>query len=307
MPTEIKRPIIFLGAGGSGTTVIHRAIAYHPELAWLNRPAAVFFPRRPAAMRLALRALDLPLAGKAIEPWLRPSECYEFWNRSFAGFARPIRDLVAADLTERTRARLHRAFAQVPTARRSRLAIKVTGWPRLGFLKALFPDALLIHVVRDGRAQVNTMLEKDFWWGWRGPENWRFGPLSPEQDRLWHKHDRSFVALAAINWNLLLDAFERTRSQIPETDLMEVRYEDFASDPAGITRQIADFAGLTWSSRFARSVESVQIREKTSWSSDLTSQQQDTMTACLSPYHMERYGYWESSLAAPQQVAAGGL
>ena len=186
------------------------------------------------------------------------------------------------------------------------MLIKITGWPRLGFLKTLFPDALLVHVVRDGRAQVNTMLGKDFWKGWQGPDNWRWGALTPEQERLWHSHDRSFVALAAINWNLLLDAFQATREHVEPADLIEVRYEDFAVEPTAVVRRIADAAGLSCSTSFERQVKSIGVRERSHWLTDLTEEQQDVLCACLSAEHMERYGYWTRNSDPPAHSALAG-
>jgi hypothetical protein len=47
------------------------------------------------------------------------------------------------------------------------------------------------------------------WWGWKGPENWRWGILPRELSTLWENHQKSFLALAAIQWIILEEAFSK--------------------------------------------------------------------------------------------------
>ena len=50
-----------------------------------------------------------------------------------------------------------RAAAQTcVSARRPRLLCKITGWPRIGFLHAVFPKREFINVIRDGRAVASS-------------------------------------------------------------------------------------------------------------------------------------------------------
>ena len=66
----------------------------------------------------------------------------------------------------------------------------MTGWPRAGFLHAVFPDARYVNVIRDGRAVANSWLQMDWWLGYRGPEHWHFGPLSDEHREVWERSGR---------------------------------------------------------------------------------------------------------------------
>ena len=81
---------------------------------------------------------------------------------------------------------------------RDRLLIKVAGWPWVGFFHVIFSDAKLIHVVRDGRAVANSLLNEAWWWGWRGPQNWRWGEMSAADHVTWQEHGRSFVAFTGL-------------------------------------------------------------------------------------------------------------
>jgi hypothetical protein len=161
------RPIILVGVGRCGSSLVHRLLAHHPRVAWISGLANKL-PGQPWINGAFMRAIDLPGVEPLLTRWIAPSEHYVFWERNFSGFRTPFRDLVADDLTVETAARLRRAFRPALTARRDRLLLKVTGWPRIGFLHEVFPEARFVHVVRDGRAVANSLLHVDFRWGGAG-------------------------------------------------------------------------------------------------------------------------------------------
>jgi hypothetical protein len=103
----------------------------------------------------------------------------QFLGALFTGFRRPCRDLLPQDVTLKKKEAIQNVVAQMLTRKRNRLVVKITGWPRIGFLKEIFPDAKFIHILRDGRAVANSYINVPFWWGWRGLANWRWGPLTP--------------------------------------------------------------------------------------------------------------------------------
>jgi len=287
----IERPIFIIGAGRSGSTIFHRLLCGHPEVAWLPGALLNRFPGRVGLARAVMRAVDYPLVGGVLERRLRPAECYPFWERLSRGFSSPCRDLVAGDVTEGSRQRIRSAAAQLLTKRRNRLLVKITGWPRIGFLSEVFDDALFIHVVRDGRAVVNSLLEVDFWRGWEGPENWRWGELSAAQREEWERSGRSFVVLAAIQWRMLVDAVERASAPLGEGRFMEIRYEDLCEDTAGVMKKVAGFCGLGWEGSFERAVSRYRLRNTNGgYRENLTLRQQAELETALGGY-LERYGY----------------
>ena len=93
----------------------------------------------------------------------------------------------------------------------------LTGWPRTGLLRAAYPDAKFVHVVRDGRSVANSWLQMGWWDGYRGPDNWYLGPLSRADQTEWEDSDRSFVVLAGIGWRILMNAMDEARALMPPT------------------------------------------------------------------------------------------
>jgi hypothetical protein len=238
-----------------------------------------------------MRLIDLPVLGELASWYVDPGECYAFWDRYYRGFSMPCRDLVAADAMPDVAERVPAFLAQLTTPARTRPLLKITGWPRIGFLNEIFPDAVFIHVLRDGRAVVNSFLKVDWWAGWRGPANWRWGELSPLHRDEWERYGKSFVALAGIQWKILMDAMEAAKRSLPSDRLLEIRYEDVCADPPKLFHRAVDFSGLEWASGFERVVRSQTFRsENDKWRRDLTPRQQSILEDVLS-CHLRRYGY----------------
>ena len=210
----LEKPIFVVGAGRSGSSLFHQMFTEHPHLAWMSSLCDEH-PHRLGLHRALLRGIELPFVGAALKRHWESVECYDFWDSFFRGFSQPCRDLRADDATLAVKRRLHDAVQGLVTRTRPRLLVKVTGWPRVGFLHAVFPDARFIHVYRDGRAVANSLLQVDFWRGWRGPAQWRWGMLDAAMQQEWESHDRSFVALAGIQWKILMRAAEAARRSIP--------------------------------------------------------------------------------------------
>ena len=158
------------------------------------------------------------------------------------------------------------------TPKRNRLLLKITGWPRLGFLNEIFEDAKFIHLVRDGRAVASSLLHVDFWRGWYGPQGWRAGLLSPEDQATWEAYDRSFVALAGLEWRIQMRAMEAARRALPDpARFLEIKYETFCEQPLETCRRALDFAELPGSTAFERHVAATPIKNASHrWRDGLT-------------------------------------
>lgn len=96
-----------------------------------------------------------------------------------------------------------------------------TNIPHLPRIKNDFPDARIIHIIRDGR-DVALSLNKR---GWSRPLPW----------------DRNKGLLAAgLYWEWIVRKGRKLGSLL-QPDYLEVRYEDLVGDPAGTLRRVADF------------------------------------------------------------------
>jgi hypothetical protein len=145
--------------------------------------------------------------------------------------------------------------------------------------------------MRDGRPVASSFLQVDWWLGWRGPTSWLWGELAPQDRSDWETHDRSFVALAGIQWRILMDALERAREPLDESNYLNIRYEELCADPVRVFQQATAFCGLDWSPAFERAIRETPLRsENEKWRRDFSPDQQRTLEAVLRT-HLQRYGY----------------
>ena len=299
----IVKPIFITGLGRSGTTLIHTMLSIHPRVTWLSLLCAKF-PQRPYLNRWLMSAIDVPILNSYLKRRFVPLENYAFWDFYFAGFSHPSRDLVASDVSVRTRESFRKVVRELLTRTRNRLLIKITGLPRISFLQAIFPDAKFVHIVRDGRAVANSRLNAPFWKGWQGLNIWA-GKMPAEYQEEWERHHHSFIALAGIEWKTHLDYLEELKKDFPGIGICQVRYETFCTNPIAELRRIANHCELPWSEQFEKAARAFHVRnENQKWKSDLTDEQCAILEEVLEPY-LVKYGYESSQeLAAPRSQCA---
>jgi len=289
------RPVFIVGTGRCGSTLVHEVLARHPAFGFIsNVDDRLAFLDPAGRWNGVLLRSPLARAGSGARWRFAPSEAYRLiGTRVSPMYVNSTRDLTAADVTPWIRRRFRAFFeARARAQRCPQFLHKYTGWPRLGFFAGIFPEARFVHVVRDGRAVANSWLQMPWWTGWRGPENWNWGPLPPALAEEWERGGRSFHLLAAICWKLLMEAFERAQRELPPQSLLVLRYEDFLDAPEEAVDRILHFCGLDWTPRFRREVTGWPLDggRRNAYGRDLSPQQVADMEACLAPL-LARLGY----------------
>lgn len=272
---NLEKPIFIVGTGRCGSTLFHDVLTEHHALGWLSSMIDQK-PRKPERNRLINRFASLPGIGSYVRRAYRPSEPYRFWELYCHGFATPYRDLTEEDVLPsvipKIRDRLSRA---IPSDRR--LLAKITGWPRIGYLKEVFPDAQFIHVVRDGRAVVSSVLAAPYFDGWAGPHNWTRGGIDKKQETIWKESGESYVVLAAIGHVNRMRAFSEAKEHLSEKNYLEILYEDLCENPVKTYEDTLRFLGLDLedSKPFLSKVSGKPIGSKNSkWRKNITEKQQ---------------------------------
>lgn len=296
-----------IGTGRCGSTLVQEILARHPEVGfvsnledklpvldlcgrWNNRLLRQASPRDPRFGPFR----DRPRLIERGRLRIAPSEGWQVLERQVSPIlTTPHRDLLATDLTPWLQARLRRFFERRIAAQgRPVFLHHLTGWPRARLLRAAFPQARFIHVVRDGRAVANSCLQTSWWTGYQGPSNWNLGPLPEPYATEWEAADGSFVLLAGLGWKLLMDAFQAAQAAIPPAQWLEVRYEDVLADPRGQVTAMLEFLGLEWTptfeAGFARYTFATGRRE--AFRRDLNPGQLALLENSLAEY-LQRYGY----------------
>jgi hypothetical protein len=140
-----------------------------------------------------------------------------------------------------------------------------------------------------------------FWRGYQGPDHWRWGPLSDDEQALWDASNRSFAVLAGIQWTKTVDGIAEAGKAIGPGRFKTVRYEDFTADPQGVTRDILDWASVPWTPVFERRLAAFDISSRNDrWATNLSSAERDALVRALGPA-LARHGYAaEPSAATPK-------
>ncbi len=260
--TGVDRPVFVVGTARSGLTPLMDLIAYHKDLAWPSQYNKRF-PNRHSISILS-RIVDLPLFNSRLKyRKFVPThdESYPFWNQLFYGWSAPFRDLVADDVTPTIKRKfLHAVSEVIRFSGKKRFIAEYSGWSRIGFLNAIFPDARFIHIVRDGRAVANSYTNVHWWHGWRGVYGWRWGvPPEPYLAKL-EEYGYSFLALAAIHWKMLINNILNTSASLGDERVMLVRYEEMVKDPQAMAAACLEFMGLdSDDKRFRKHLSTVKI------------------------------------------------
>jgi hypothetical protein len=139
---------------------------------------------------------------------------------------------------------------------------------------------------------ASSLLHVDFWRGWLGPQSWRAGLLSPEDQATWESYERSFVALAGLEWRIQMRAIEAARRSLADPKrFFQVTYEGFCDDPLETCRRALEFSELESSAEFERHVKATKIRSTAHrWRDDLAPAQQDLLDDLLRE-DLLQYGY----------------
>ncbi len=257
---EIRQPIFLVGMGRSGTTVMFEVFAAHPDLAWFSQ---LFqrLPRFPIVTAFS-RAVDWTQWMKKAKsrsdeqrPWLEklrlgPTEAYAVWER-YCGEEFLYDYLLGVEATDAERRRLrHLVSSVIRYQGKQRFAAKITGPARLEYLVSIFPDARFVHVIRDGRAVVRSLMQYPYW-----RDTWRLnrpawnGGLGDGELGQWEAYNHSPLALAAIQWRAVVRSARQEAMRFAPTRYCEIRYEDFVANPHRALDELTTFCDLRPSAR----------------------------------------------------------
>lgn len=296
-------PIFFIGVPRSGTTVSFEILARHKDLGWPSNYTEKF-PTMPF-FGLVTRITDNPfvyLSGqkkqyKKVGHFNRllpkPGEPYAFWN-SYTGINFSRDYLVDTKATPESVASLHRASASIISWQgKKRFSAKITGPSRMRYLSSIFPDAKFVHIVRDGRAVVSSLLKVHFWLteGRVDGPRWLNG-LSDEEVNNWRSRGEDAADMTAMQWTRIHEIAHQESIDLGAERYVEVRYEDIMKKPHETIEELMLWTGLEPCDRVHEYIDSLgelkNMNEK--YREHLTQRQIDSITHIMSN-ELARLGY----------------
>jgi len=271
MLRAVDRPVFVLGTGRSGTTILGKVLGLHRDLLFLNEPKALWHSACP---------LD---------------DCIGSYQR---GEARYTLDASHAnDATAREIRKLY-SYALLITGSRRVLDKYPEMIFRVPFVRAIFPDAKLLFLVRNGydalrsittwsrRSGRDTQAGREDWWGldcrkWKllvrdvvAKDDALAGRVQQISELTRHED------MAAVEWAVTMRAGLCLMDEQPGL-LHEVRYETLCQQPEPVLTSVCGFCGLgddpVFLSYASRMLSPVPAREQTPLSPVIADVFMDTM------------------------------
>lgn len=272
------KPIIILGAPRSGTTILHRCLAVHPQLWHLTKESHFILegPFHPRHNGYESNRVDQHMAIEADLDAIR----WEFYKQA-VNYNRVLRNptplFVGNSLIER-------GFIKVvtniigPVSRLNKpqsirfLEKTPKNSLRIPLLKLLFPDALFIWNVRHAPNNIDSLIS-----GWNAVDTlgpfkrqrfaaagypiateieltdydeltWKFA-LVPGWRTLSGKHVGHVAAWQYYQCNQYI---QQDLLSIPPEQIQIVKHEEFVTNPIPILKCLLQWAGLPWDSLVER-------------------------------------------------------
>lgn len=252
---RFDRPVIILGCNRSGTTLLFKNLSQHPDV-W-----SLYVESRDQYYR------QYPVddaAGDRLEVPPRPAAAEAIQADFFGAVANRERLRDSALFGWLPGQLLRPPVSQVFKRPPLRLVEKTPANSlRVPFLKALFPDARFIFLIRRGEDVVSSLME-----GWKNWTRKKHGD-GPWQFSRWHYlvppgwqdyRTRPLEEICAFQWvesNRI--AWEDLNRTCPG-EFLSLRHEDVMDDPKTNYRRILDFAELPASRHLDRILARIKTR-----------------------------------------------
>jgi hypothetical protein len=257
---NLEKPIIIVGTGRCGSTLLHRVMARHEDLGWLS-PYNEVFPTQHwlSVFSNLYRSYMFSLNVKHLRFFPKPFEAYRFWEHYLPGFSRRNRPQTEDDVPSAAIQPVRQAISRILNYQGTkRFLVKVTGWSRIAYFNRLFPDALFVFLNREPRAVVSSWIQAgwlDVTSGLDSPA-WQWGEVPSLYYHLWKELGAKPILSAAVKIQLDLDDIRRNMVQFQER-CYEMQYESLVTQPQNSLKALLQFCQLPWTDKFEKQVKSL--------------------------------------------------
>lgn len=278
----IDRPIFLVGSGRSGSTLLYRILGGHPDLAWFSNFSTrlKIFPQIAILSKIYYKRQEIigPDILKNFIPV--PSEGYEIWDHCIHVENSPNDPpLTNTDVNNLESDCIRKMISTHLKWQGSNRFINknIRNTRRIEYLNSEFPDAYFIHIIRDPRASVASLLNVSWW---SDLNVWCQDMISPEE---WIREGKDPSILAAIIWK------EENRYLLDRLDIMgdrylQVYYEDLVSNPILTIDLILKHCNIVPNDKFNIYLKQYPIRNMNyKFQSQLSQKQQEQILRLAEP------------------------
>lgn len=250
----IREPIVILAAPRSGSSSFFAALSAHPDLWSRYRESNRLLegPYHPAALGWRSNALT--------EEDLDPARRAQLLRAFYATVGNLERLPLGRHLPLRGRGRRRVseliALASGPLKRPPIRIVEKSpkNTLRIRFVRALFPDARFVHLVRDPRPNIASLYR-----AWRIPDRYKTYPLpagftiSGYDGTHWsfvlqpgwrELQGRRLIEICADQWRACNEACLEDLASLPSERVLRLRFEDLVARPTEVLGRVASWAEL---------------------------------------------------------------
>jgi hypothetical protein len=295
---ESLRPILLLGPGRGGTTLLYKALSLHRDAAFVSN-----FDTRASTRPFTSCALAI----SRHNPELRRRAWFSAEGQAYLRSRSLLQSIVPAPVEgealyascgvtlneyrdsgdESTRNALRATFARVQKRHRGKVLLlkRTANNRRIPLLHAAFPECRTIVLWRDGRAVTASLLDVHWWLD--HPVWWADG-RTPREMNLGRMEN---LELAATNWVREVDAIESGLSRAEKRPVVQVRYEELLAKPRETIASLLEFIGLQVTGDYLTQLRSLNLNQASErWRSAFTAAE-IRLVERIGRSHLQRLSY----------------
>jgi len=287
---NINKPIFIIGSGRSGTTILYKLLSTHPNVCWFSNYINIF--PKCSYINIFNRTLDVPFLGprfkKSImgrKTWAiipRPVEADYLYHKycRFEELKKTTEENFSLELENKFKNIIKNLL--VYTKKSRFLSKQTANTQRIRLINKMFPDAYYIHIIRDGRAVANSLINVSWW---EDMNIWWLG-YSP---RKWEEMGKDPIKLCGLHWKHNLEEILKNK-YLFEDRYIELRYEELIQNTRNTLYRITDFCKLSWPDNYKKIIPKKLFNMNYKWKKQLTKKQIEVLNETLSK-ELNNLGY----------------
>jgi len=286
--SKTKKPIFIFGVPRSGTTYLYYRLCFHPDLAWTSHLDVESWTSKNEQKKMKENIAEkkknnqiipanesaLFVLGTDFQPPLKgtskiPIEANTLWMRYLDDYSKDVRienkkQLIKIISKILKNQKKHRFLNKAPQ-----------NSLRLFSLQKCFPDAKFIHLIRDPKAVVSSMLrivnvQGQFITG-----------IIIKNESEYEKLDN--IQKWAWLYKEIIEAINEFAIQQNKDNFLRVKYEDLIAQPYKKFREIMKFCELNPSKAVMESIPPARPNQLTKWKDTLSSDDAKKIMEIVSP------------------------